>query len=220
MAAGKIRGAVGKLLAGSADRRLACHLSLHRQRSRRIRAGQTPDRRRHARPSAAAANRQRDAGKPAAAGTVARRVLDRRWPRPGAPRPAGHRDPCRGAGRRDRAGSRHHARYERRRSADADRPLRLRHQGEPVRRRPPRLRPRRRRARRPARRRWPDGASRPVRPVRPRAADPTCCRPDATCFRSIRARCRRARRMRRASRWPRNCCAVICRTTATGRARW
>ena len=49
----------------------------------------------------------------------------------------------------------------------------------------------------------------------------TCCRPDAISLPSIRARCRRRRRMRKASGSPKNCCVAICRITATGRrASW
>ena len=59
MAARQVGRAVRRVLAGGADRRCARDLSLHRQRSRRGRAGQAPHRRRHHRPSAAAACRER-----------------------------------------------------------------------------------------------------------------------------------------------------------------
>ena len=81
MAARQVGGAVGSLLAGGADRRRAGDLSLHRQRSRRGRAGQAPHRRRHHRPSAAAACRKRLAAKSASARAIARRIFHRRWPR-------------------------------------------------------------------------------------------------------------------------------------------
>ena len=59
MAAGQDRGAERGLLPRNRHRPPAGHLSLHRQQSRRGRAGQAPHRRRHHRPSAAAARRRR-----------------------------------------------------------------------------------------------------------------------------------------------------------------
>ncbi len=86
-------------------------------------------------------------------------------------------------------------------SDPADRSLRLRSQGKPVRRRPAHLRAGARAARRSGQRclmRSPAGALRRGRRARPIADAATCCRPAAICSRSIRARCRRRRRMRKA----------------------
>ena len=60
MAARQDRGDERQLLSGNRRRSAAGHLPVHRQQSRRGRAGQAPHRRRHARPSAAAAG----AGRP------------------------------------------------------------------------------------------------------------------------------------------------------------
>ena len=223
MAARQIRRAVGIMLARSADRRLACDLSVHRQRSRRGGAGQAAHRRGHDRSSPAAAREKRAAAKPASGSNNCstnirpptasiRRGASVSWPRSATKRAPPAWSMILACLRPLRRGS-----------DPADRPLCLRPQGEPVRRRPACLRSRRvRRRGTPCLDRRAVGQARRAGPGRfalsrteRRAADA-----DAICSRSIRARCRPARRMRKGSSSPRSCCAAICRITATGRRDW